>query len=195
MRLALAALLSIPLLASCTRQAPRPVPANGGPGTTEAPATAAGARTPVFSPGDARHAVFEGPSFQNACASDGECKVGGCSGEVCTAEEGVNTACMVHPDQPRDATCGCVQGDCVWFRAAQAGGGEGGGVGAAQGDPCDDGRCAAGLSCLSYLGIAGGRGPTFTSCEIPCNLPTSTCPEGQHCVTIADGPGAVCRPR
>jgi hypothetical protein len=41
---------------------------------------------------------------------------------------------------------------------------------------------------------AGPRGPAFTSCEIACPTPASTCPQGQTCVTIADGPGRVCRP-
>lgn len=67
----------------------------------------------------------------------------------------------------------------------------------AQGEPCaDGGGCAAepaGLLCVEYYGIAGPRGPKFTSCEIPCAQKGATCPEGQSCVTIADGPGQVCR--
>jgi hypothetical protein len=67
----------------------------------------------------------------------------------------------------------------------------------AQGQPCGEGKtCAAepaGLVCVEYFGIAGPQGPKFSSCEIPCAAPGSTCPEGQRCATIADGPGAVCR--
>jgi eight-cysteine-cluster-containing protein len=189
MRLAVTLLL---LGAACSRPAAGPAPQNGGGGaTTTAPVTAE--RTVVFPADHARHDVFEGPTFRNTCASDGECHAGGCSGEVCTAEEGVQTACVVHPDQPRDATCGCVRDACVWYRAEAAASGDG--AEAAQGDPCADGRCAQGLSCVGYYGIAGPRGPRFTSCEIPCGLAKSVCPEGQQCVTIADGPGAVCRPR
>jgi hypothetical protein len=66
-----------------------------------------------------------------------------------------------------------------------------------QGSPCaEGGQCAAepaGLICVEYFGIAGPRGPKFTSCEIPCAAPATVCPSGQTCRTIADGPGAVCR--
>ena len=64
-----------------------------------------------------------------------------------------------------------------------------------QGQACDaEGRCAQGLTCVRFYGIAGPRGPQFTSCEIPCPDTTSTCPPGQTCTTVADGPGRVCRP-
>lgn len=60
-----------------------------------------------------------------------------------------------------------------------------------QGEDCPDDVCAAGLTCVHYYGIAGPSGPLFKSCEIPCDR-TAECPEGQQCVTIADGPGQVC---
>ncbi|NDC23209.1 MAG: hypothetical protein EB078_01345 [Proteobacteria bacterium] len=63
-----------------------------------------------------------------------------------------------------------------------------------QGQPCLQGKCAEGLKCLTYYGIAGPSGPAFSSCEIPCQEPDSSCPSGQRCTTIADGPGPVCRP-
>lgn len=62
-----------------------------------------------------------------------------------------------------------------------------------QGDPCPEGKCRDGMTCLSYYGIAGASGPKLTSCEIPCADDRGACPEGQQCVTIADGPGSVCR--
>lgn len=63
-----------------------------------------------------------------------------------------------------------------------------------QGQRCDaKGRCARGLTCVTFYGVAGARGPKMTSCEIRCSSGAS-CPEGQHCVIIADGPGQVCRP-
>lgn len=68
------------------------------------------------------------------------------------------------------------------------------------GAPCGEGdgngnRCpAAGTTCVKYYGIAGPRGPEFSSCEIPCADDKSVCPAGSRCVTVADGPGAVCRP-
>ncbi|HEX2569563.1 MAG TPA: hypothetical protein VH877_08390 [Polyangia bacterium] len=63
----------------------------------------------------------------------------------------------------------------------------------AQGKPCPDGKCPAPLTCVSYYGFAGPRGPKFTSCEIPCPG-GGKCPPGQTCGIIADGPGQVCRP-
>lgn len=62
-------------------------------------------------------------------------------------------------------------------------------LGAACGD--DDG-CEVG-SCAKYYGIAGPSGPEFSSCEIACDTKPG-CPDGTECATIADGPGAVCRP-
>lgn len=53
--------------------------------------------------------------------------------------------------------------------------------------------CSSGTVCLAYFGIAGSQGPEFKSCEIPCSLPGASCPLGQSCSTIADGPGQVCR--
>ena len=52
--------------------------------------------------------------------------------------------------------------------------------------------CAEGLTCVSYYGIAGARGPQFKSCEVRCQTGTE-CPAGTRCITIADGPGQVCR--
>ncbi|MFO0748118.1 MAG: hypothetical protein U1F43_21040 [Myxococcota bacterium] len=71
--------------------------------------------------------------------------------------------------------------------------GEGEGQLAEQGQPCDDADCDADLTCVEYYGIAGPSGPKFTSCEIPCS-DDSVCPDNQKCITIADGPGQVCRP-
>jgi len=65
-----------------------------------------------------------------------------------------------------------------------------------QGEPCDaNGKCAQRLTCVRYRGVAGGAGPEFTSCEIKCGEGSKgRCPKGQACITIADGPGQVCRP-
>jgi len=54
--------------------------------------------------------------------------------------------------------------------------------------------CAKGLSCTKYFGIAGPSGPAFESCEISC-ADGKACPGTTSCVTIADGPGIVCRPK
>ena len=65
-----------------------------------------------------------------------------------------------------------------------------------QGEPCSGGSCAQGLTCVEYYGFAGARGPKMSSCEIRCagGKGAKGCPAGQQCVTIADGPGQVCRP-
>ncbi len=61
------------------------------------------------------------------------------------------------------------------------------------GSPCGAGdSCAAPLRCVAYYGIAGARGPKFSSCEIPCDGKEG-CPADLRCITIADGPGSVCR--
>jgi hypothetical protein len=52
--------------------------------------------------------------------------------------------------------------------------------------------CAQGLTCVSYYGIAGARGPQFKTCEIKCES-DKACPADHKCITIADGPGQVCR--
>lgn len=54
--------------------------------------------------------------------------------------------------------------------------------------------CASGLTCTKYYGIAGPNGPAFESCEISC-ADGKACPGDTSCVTIADGPGMVCRPK
>jgi hypothetical protein len=66
-------------------------------------------------------------------------------------------------------------------------------TGPGQGQPCDKGNCGQGLMCVEFYGVAGPAGPKLSSCEIPCDKPGAQCPHGQKCVTIADGPGQVCR--
>jgi len=61
------------------------------------------------------------------------------------------------------------------------------------GENCGAGdACAQGLTCVAYYGIAGPRGPQFKSCEIKCTG-DGGCPADHKCITIADGPGQVCR--
>jgi hypothetical protein len=59
------------------------------------------------------------------------------------------------------------------------------------GEPCGSGDTCGEGSCVSYRGIAGARGPEFKSCEIRCDQ--GACRDGRKCITIADGPGQVCR--
>lgn len=63
------------------------------------------------------------------------------------------------------------------------------------GVPCGErGLCVEPTECVRYYGIAGPRGPQFSSCELRCAGPAKACPTGARCVTVADGPGEVCRP-
>lgn len=83
--------------------------------------------------------------------------------------------------------------------AASGGGGaaaSGGGLVSALGQPCGAGEaCPSGATCKTYYGFAGPSGPAFKSCEVPCGAAASgaVCPAGTACVTVADGPGSVCR--
>ncbi len=52
--------------------------------------------------------------------------------------------------------------------------------------------CDKDTTCVEYLGIGGAAGPTFKTCEIPCESDRD-CPGGQSCTLIADGPGYVCQ--
>lgn len=63
-----------------------------------------------------------------------------------------------------------------------------------QGQPCPNRVCDRELTCVAYYGIAGPRGPLFTSCEKLCSDDSDCLSLQQRCVTIADGPGRVCRP-
>lgn len=160
------------------------------------------ARTPLV---DQSHRLFdrlEGAGFDNACDSDATCKVGGCSSEICSAAEGVNSTCEVLPVQlPEDARCGCLSGQCQWWSPSGAALKKPGPAttppaandGTAASDDlvrCGNETCKPGQVCTEYFGIAGPSGPRFQSCEWSCD---DGCPKGTQCVTVADGPGRVCR--
>lgn len=145
-------------------------------------------RAPAVAKDHPLYARVEGTSFANDCSSDDKCVTGGCSAEVCSAEQVTTTCEFPEGGFPSGEGCGCVDGQCVWYNSSSS---------AAlpkQSEKCPDGKCAEGLTCIEYYGVAGPSGPKFTSCEIPCPDEKSTCPEGQGCTTIADGPGRVCRP-
>jgi hypothetical protein len=176
--------------------APEPDPGGGG----------ADPRSEAVPSSHPQYERVEGTSFQNGCSGDGQCFVGGCSSEVCSAEEGVSSTCEAPAAgwPTTGATCGCVRGQCIWYKAgtgpgpdsssgSNSGSGSGAASAAAQGKPCSaGGTCASGLTCVKYHGVAGTRGPEMTSCEIRCPG-GGGCPAGQICLTIADGPGEVCR--
>ena len=61
------------------------------------------------------------------------------------------------------------------------------------GEACgENDACALGLSCITYYGVAGSSGPATKTCEIKCKG-DSDCPADYTCMTLADGPGRVCR--
>jgi eight-cysteine-cluster-containing protein len=163
-----------------------------------------GDRTSLVS---ADHPLFdrlEGDELEGECKTDSECKKGGCSGEVCAATSAVTT-CEVLPIRfPEDARCGCTEGLCRWYSPSNArliGGPPPGEAPALKSgiDPkqnlerCGDRVCEPGQKCIGYYGIAGKSGPRFESCEWPCGAADDRCPAGTKCVTVADGPGRVCR--
>ena len=100
------------------------------------------------------------------------------------------------------AACGCASKSA---EPKEPTGGTGGPTGGPTGDdvgafdlsklgsPCGEAdRCEGGTSCTKYYGIAGPSGPEFKSCEVTCTSGKG-CPAGTACITIADGPGQVCR--
>lgn len=143
-------------------------------------------------------ARFEGTDFANDCKTDADCHAAGCSSEVCSADAGVMTTCDVPlVSLPEGTACGCVEDQCRWWNA------DGTTLPTTEPPPsdppppasCDTVKCEAPKQCVEYYGIAGPSGPKFVSCEIRCKpgAKKSGCPEGTECVTIADGPGSVCR--
>ena len=100
------------VLAACTT-AP---PSRADVAATTTTAAAAPARTPAVPKDSPNYDVFEGTSFKNACTTDADCHVGGCSHEVCSAETRIMSPCIAREDQPRGASCGCISGECLWYR-------------------------------------------------------------------------------
>jgi hypothetical protein len=103
---------------------------------------------------------------------------------------------------PADAACGCVEGSCKWWSASGStlaalpsdepptpNSGEAPSKGLVH---CGKDTCKPGQTCVGYYGIAGPSGPKFESCEWTCKK-GGKCPAGTTCITIADGPGPVCR--
>jgi eight-cysteine-cluster-containing protein len=234
----------------------RPVDPGAAPGAEPGAgpgAPAAGERVPLVPASHPDHGRVEGEGMANDCASDADCHVGGCSGEICSAEEGVGSTCIARDWPSQGGSCGCVDGQCIWYTTsddnpiigeleafadracacadaacvdevqndfmawaekhagARADDPDRQRMDAARkrlercleghdaalpghGQKCAEGdRCREGLSCLKYHGVAGARGPEFSSCEIPCARSKPECPGELSCVTISDGPGRVCR--
>lgn len=166
------------------------------------PAPVERARTPIVPADHPQYGRLEGDGLANACKRDGECSMGGCAREVCSAQRGVTTTCELLTVQlPTDAACGCVAGECVWWSRSgttltvpkrdgpRPNRGEAPSKGVVH---CGGAVCKPGQQCIEYFGIAGTNGPRFESCEWPCGK-GQRCPKGTTCTTISDGPGKVCR--
>jgi len=127
------------------------------------------------------------------CAGDLECG----TGQYCRNSD---ASCQVLGDCNAAADCAeqnlthiqcagswaCSSNACDWNCSVMLPG---------MGEQCGaNDACAAGLDCVHYYGIAGPNGPEFSSCEKTCSN-SSQCGADASCVTIADGPGQVCRAR
>ncbi len=194
----------LPLLACSSKPTPAPdasapppsptASASAPPTPTPTP-TPAAPRTPAVAADHPLYARVEGTGFKNDCGNDADCRVGGCSSEVCSAEDGVNSTCELPVDgfpgkSAPGSACGCVSGACIWYLSDKPRDG----TSTTARDACGGTVCAAGLTCVTYYGIAGPRGPELKSCERVCGEGKPLCPQGESCITIADGPGPVCRP-
>ena len=86
-------------------------------GARDAVEPALEARRAAIGPQDPLYDRVEGTAVENRCATDDQCFVGGCSGEVCSAEATVTTTCELVKWPPAAASCGCVEGSCIWYTA------------------------------------------------------------------------------
>lgn len=58
---------------------------------------------------------YEFPEESNECSGDEQCYIGGCSGEVCSAQTGINTTCEEITKLP-GLSCKCAGKRCLWVR-------------------------------------------------------------------------------
>lgn len=149
---------------------------------------------------------FEGTGFANRCATDADCVVGGCSGEVCAAES-VATTCELLPYGP-EGGCGCVDGQCVWHVDSCSGGactpirdGELGFCDAVLGWGVleSTGRCGVVSGCGCTEPTCGGRVfGTQRECEAACGggcRIDADCAAGQVCSDgVCETPACVAVP-
>jgi eight-cysteine-cluster-containing protein len=154
-------------------------PGADSPDTGSAVPGDASDRVPMIAADHPLHDRLEGSDFGNACEADAGCFRGGCSGEVCSAEEGVNTTCEVLEVRfPADAQCGCLGGACRWW--SPSGSGVAGGPTSAavptghEGTPpdttlaaCGTRTCKPGQACVEEPRLTGDDGPVRRTCVWP----------------------------
>ncbi|MEM5847246.1 MAG: hypothetical protein QXE97_04135, partial [Candidatus Aenigmatarchaeota archaeon] len=60
---------------------------------------------------------YEGPEKDNECTKDEDCKISGCSSEICHSER-LFSACelITTPIDLGCTACKCVKGKCKWVR-------------------------------------------------------------------------------
>ena len=85
------------------------------------PPPAATDRVPAVAQDHPLHARVEGTSFENDCTEDSQCVKGGCSAEVCSAEEVTTTCEFPEGGFPKGDDCGCVSGQCIWYTSTATG--------------------------------------------------------------------------
>jgi hypothetical protein len=131
-------------------------------------------RQAIVAFGEEKYRRLEEPEEPNDCTADADCHIGGCAQYACTASTGLMGVCDRKLQPPVAASCGCVEGACVWWRPT---GYRGDG---ARGMPCVDGRCVKGLECF-------GDAPD-NRCEIYCKegigADSILCPGGEACVNF-----------
>jgi len=161
----------------------------GGAQPPPPPPPVGGARTPLVPQSHSLYARLEGAQAQNACQTDAQCVKGGCSSEVCAAEQVTSTCELPADGWPiQNAGCGCVSGQCLWFST------DGRVLTEATGVKCGNAMCAAGEECFEHVGIGGPAAGKVHTCGQRCDpaKPNGGCPTGKRCGNMPDGPASVC---
>lgn len=112
---------ALALLVSCrTASPPALSPEPGSPAASTrglpVPSEAAGPLDPAAAYQACRERV-EGPEQEGECKVDADCRVGGCSGEICAASgalDGWMSTCEILPCFQVLQSCGCQAGRCSW---------------------------------------------------------------------------------
>jgi hypothetical protein len=125
----------VPALHACRKPATQPAAvaaSRSAEPLASTPAPSPARRTPAVRADDPQYARLEGARYKNDCDADSDCGIGGCSMEMCSAEPGRPAICEdgvdgarwgVEDGLPRGegASCGCVAGQCVWYRLDEVG--------------------------------------------------------------------------
>ena len=105
------------LIVACTCPTPPPAIAPAPPDRPSQTAQSTEPRVRLIGNDHPDFARLEGLGHANQCSTDQDCFVGGCSGEACTATEGLSSTCEEKPWASDGGLCGCVEGFCRWYRS------------------------------------------------------------------------------